>query len=66
MAFETAALRVTTEHDTRMRSAPLPGLSQAEFDRRLEGYCTRLGVTRPDCPAARTSMSEQVAYAMGR
>ena len=66
MAFETAALRVTTEHDARTRSEPLPGLSRADFDRRMDGYCGKMGVTRQDCPAARTSMSEQVAFALRR
>ncbi len=61
-AFETAALQVTTAHDERMGSAPLPGLSRSEFDRRLDRYCTRMGITGPSCPAARVSMQKQVAY----
>ena len=65
-AFETAASLVATEHDARTRSAPLPNLSRADFDRRLDGYCAAMGITRPNCPAARTSMSEQVAYAVRR
>ena len=64
-AFETAAFTVAMAHDARMRTAPLPGLSRPEFNRRLDGYCARLGVTVPDCPAARTSMSEQVNYRLG-
>ena len=64
-AFETTAFTVAMAHDARMRTAPLPGLSRAEFSRRLDGYCARLGVTVPDCPAARTSMSEQVNYRLG-
>lgn len=65
-AFETAASLVAGDHDARTRSAPLPGLSRADFDRRLDGYCAAMGITRPDCPAARTSMSEQVAHAVRR
>ena len=64
-AFETAAFNVAMAHDARLRTAPLPGLSRAEFSRRLDGYCARLGVTGRDCPAARTSMSEQVNYRLG-
>lgn len=64
-AFETAAFNVAMAHDARLRTPPLPGLSRAEFSRRLDGYCARLGVTGRDCPAARTSMSEQVNYRLG-
>lgn len=61
-AFETAAFTVAMAHDARTRTSPLPGLSRAEFSRRLDGYCARMGVTVRDCPAARISMSEQVNY----
>ena len=65
-AFETAAFQVTTDHDARVRSAPLLGLSRAEFDRRLDRYCAAMAITRPNCPAARSSMSEQVGFAVRR
>ena len=64
-AFETAAFTVAVAHDARVRTAPLPGLSRAEFNRRLDGYCARMGVTVRDCPAARISMSEQVNFRLG-
>ena len=64
-AFETAAFKVAMAHDARMRTAPLPGLSRPEFDRRLDGYCARMGVAVRDCPAARISMLEQVNYRLG-
>lgn len=64
-AFETAASNVAMAHDARMGTAPLPGMSRAEFPRRFDGYCARIGVTGRDCPAARTSMSEQVNHRLG-
>lgn len=64
-AFETAAFNVAMAHDARVRTAPLAGLSRAEFSRRLDGYCARMGVSPRDCPAARTSMSEQVNHRLG-
>ena len=65
-AFETAAFQVATAHDARMGSAPLANLSRRDFDRRLDGYCAAMGITPPDCPAARTSMTEQVASRLSR
>ena len=64
-AFETAAFNVAMAHDARMHAAPLPRLSRAEFNRRLDGYCAQMGVAVRDCPAARTSMSEQVNRRLG-
>lgn len=65
-AFETAAFQVATAHDARTGSAPLANLSRRDFDRRLDGYCAAMGITPPDCPAARTSMTEQVFARMGQ
>jgi hypothetical protein len=56
LAFEMAALIVSTSHDNRMHTQPLPHMSKTDFTRRFDLYFGEMGVA----PASRGTAADDL------